>query len=72
VPNGFGGALTDQWSWSIRWSGDVAYWWARNHRDFGSSLSEAGLTPVVELRRAQASGVPYYARFAGLHGRASG
>ena len=31
VPSGYGGALTDQWSWSLRWAGDVAYWWARNH-----------------------------------------
>ena len=60
VPSGYGGALTDQWSWSLRWAGDVAYWWARNHGDSGPSLWEMGLTPVVELRRAPASGVSLY------------
>jgi hypothetical protein len=60
VPSGYGGALTDQWSWSLRWAGDVAYWWARNHGDSGPSLWEVGLTPVVELRRAPASGMSCY------------
>ena len=60
APGGFGGALTNQWSWSLRWAGDVAYWWARTHRDSASSLWEAGLTPVVELRRPAASGVSHY------------
>jgi hypothetical protein len=60
APSGLGGALTDPWSWSLRWAGDVAHWWARNHRDSASSLWEMGLTPVVELRRPAASDVSYY------------
>jgi lipid A 3-O-deacylase len=60
VPSGHGGAMTDQWSWSLRWAADIAYWWARNHGDTGASLWEIGLTPVVELRRAPASAVSYY------------
>ena len=60
VPSGYGGGLTDQWSWSFRWAGNVAYWWARNHINTGASLWEMGLTPVVELRRAPASGVSFY------------
>jgi lipid A 3-O-deacylase len=68
VPSGYGGALTDQWSWSLRWAGDVAYWWARNHGDSAPSLWEMGLTPVVVLRRAPASGVSYYVEGGiGLH-----
>jgi lipid A 3-O-deacylase len=60
IPSGFGGALTDQWSWSLHWAGDVTYWWARNHGNSSPSLWEVGLTPVVELRRPPASGVSYY------------
>lgn len=60
LPSGFGGALTDQWSWSLGWGADVAYWWARNHGHSASSLWETGLTPVIELRRAPASGVSYF------------
>jgi hypothetical protein len=61
VPSGYGGALTDQWSSSLRWAGGVAYWKARNQRDSARSLWEIGLTPVVELRRPLASGVSLYA-----------
>ena len=60
VPSDYGGALTDRWSWSLLWAGDVAYWRARNHRDSSPSLWEIGLTPVLELRRAPASGVSYF------------
>jgi hypothetical protein len=68
VPSGYGGALTDQWSWSVSWAGDVAYWWARKHRGTGPSLWEMGLTPVVELRRAPASGLSFYAEAGiGIH-----
>jgi hypothetical protein len=58
--SGFGGASADRWSWSLLWSGDVAYWWARNHEASASSLGETGLTPVVEFRRALASVGSYY------------
>ena len=51
----FGGTLADRWSWSLLWSGDVAYWWARNHDDSALLLWETGLTPVVELCHALAS-----------------
>jgi len=60
VPSGYAGALTDPWSWSLRWAVDVGYWWAQSHTDSGSSLWETGLTPVVELRRAAANGISYY------------
>lgn len=60
VPSGYGGTLTDQWSWSLRWAGNLAYWWARNHRDTRASLWEVGLTPLVELRRAPTNGVSLY------------
>ena len=60
VPSGYGGALTDQWSWSLLWAGNIAYWWAQDRGDTGTSLWEIGLTPVVELRRASASGASYY------------
>ena len=60
IPSGFGGALTDQWSWSLHWAGDVAYWRARNHKDSGASLWEVGLTPVFGLRRPSPTGASYY------------
>jgi hypothetical protein len=60
VPSGFRGALTEEWSWSVRWAADVAYWWARNHRNSDNSLWEVGMTPIVELRRALASGASYF------------
>ncbi|MFO1324485.1 MAG: acyloxyacyl hydrolase [Burkholderiales bacterium] len=44
--------LSDEWAWSLRWAGNVSYWWSRKHSTSNSSLSEAGLTPVVNLRRA--------------------
>lgn len=52
VPSGLKGALTDNWSWSLQWAGDVSYWWSRNHSASTSSLWETGVTPVVRLRRA--------------------
>ena len=56
----FGGALADPLSWTLRWAADVAYWWARNHENPASSLWEAGLTPVFELRRPLASRASHY------------
>lgn len=60
VPSGFGGTLSEQWSWALAWAGDVSYWWARNHAASNSSLWEAGLSPVINLRAAAGSGVSYY------------
>ncbi|HTP47418.1 MAG TPA: acyloxyacyl hydrolase [Casimicrobiaceae bacterium] len=60
VPSGFGDTLSEQWSWALAWAADMSYWWARNHENSASSLSEVGLTPVVALRRAPAAGASYY------------
>ena len=59
IPSGFGGDWNHQWSWSLRWAGDVSYWSARN-ADSNSSLWNVGLTPVIEFRRPSANGLSYY------------
>jgi len=68
IPSGFGGALTDEWSWSLSWAGDVAYWRARNHVASNPSLWEVGLSPVIGLRRPAGSNLSYYIEAAiGIH-----
>ena len=58
--SGYGGTLTEKWSWALRWAGDVSYWWARNHSASNSSLWEAGLSPVINLQAPAGSGRSYY------------
>jgi Lipid A 3-O-deacylase (PagL) len=68
VPSRFRGALTDEWSWSLRWAGDVAYWWARNDGAQNQSLWEIGAYPLLDFRRAAGSGLSPYAELAiGIH-----
>lgn len=68
IPSGFGGASTGEWSWSVGWAADVAYWRARDHVASNPSLWEVGASPVVGLRRAAGSNLSYYIEAAiGLH-----
>jgi len=68
IPTDFRGELTDQWSWSLHWAGDLSYWWARDREASSQSLWETGLTPVLSLRTAAKAGVSYYVEAGiGLH-----